>query len=149
MKTYNFRKYNQKQGMFCTIIPADLIDEEHPAFGGATVREHVLAEYYHTLAPCRMPVDDQYKYIHTEEDICELYDLVNDPGVAWYPQYAARVEQYDRIVMDDWEIPELPVYAPWNDLSERKQKQRLAGLDITDVRPPLPTWAEKPKKERA
>lgn len=32
MKTYNFREYNQNQGMFCTIIPADLIDEEHPAF---------------------------------------------------------------------------------------------------------------------
>ncbi len=119
-----------------------------PALAGNHVRDYVLAEYYHTLDPCRMIFDGHYKYIHTEEDICELYDLRHDPdemlNLAWYPQYASLVEKYDRLVLADWEIPELPIFAPWNDLSERKQRQRLAGLDILDVRPPLPHWARNP-----
>ena len=33
---------------------------------------------------------ERFKYAHTEEDICELYDLRNDPleqiNLAWYPR---------------------------------------------------------------
>ncbi|MFW6058818.1 MAG: sulfatase [Phycisphaeraceae bacterium] len=118
-----------------------------PAMRGETVHEHVFAEYYHSLDPCRMVRDQRYKYIHTEEDICELYDLHHDPeerfNLAWYPQYAELVERMDQLVMADWEIPELPAYAPWNDLNERKQRQRLQGLDIIDVRPEPPTWVRE------
>ena len=113
-----------------------------------TGREHVFAEYYHSLDPCRMVRDQRYKYIHTEEDISELYDLENDPGellnLAWYPEYRELVEKYDALVMADWEIPEVPVHGTWNDLNERKQRQRLAGLDIVDPRPSLPEWARNP-----
>ncbi|MFW5802973.1 MAG: sulfatase [Verrucomicrobiota bacterium] len=114
-------------------------------------RDYVLAEYYHSLDPCRMLRDRRYKYIHTEEDICELYDLENDPGelfnLAWYPEYREQVEKYDALVMEDWEIPHVPVHGTWNDLNERKQRQRLAGLDITDPRPPLPEWARPQQRQ--
>jgi choline-sulfatase len=117
----------------------------HPVFSGKPVRDFVLSEYCHTLDPCRMLFDGRYKYIHTEEDICELYDLTHDPdeliNLAWYPQYADLVRRYDQLVLSDWEVPNLPVYAAWNDLNERKQRQRLAGLDIIDVFPSLPDWA--------
>lgn len=90
------------------------------------------------------------KYIHTEEDISELYDLENDPAellnLAWYPEYRELVEKYDALVMADWEIPEVPVHGTWNDLNERKQRQRLAGLDIADPRPSLPEWAKNPER---
>lgn len=119
-----------------------------PTFTGETVREHVFAEYYHSLDPCRMVRDTRYKYIHTEEDICELYDLQRDPmerdNLAWYPEYAERVQAMDALVLRDWEIPEVPIHATWNDLNERKQKQRLRGLPIIDVRPPLQNTAHEP-----
>jgi len=119
-----------------------------PALRGETVRDHVMAEFYHSLDPCRMVRDGRYKYIHTEDDICELYDLNHDPdemlNLAWYPQYRPLVEHYDALVCADWDIPDMPLYATWRDLNERKQKQRLAGLDIIDTRPPLPDWAQTP-----
>jgi arylsulfatase A-like enzyme len=122
-----------------------------PAFNGSEVQEHIFAEYYHSLDPCRMVRDRRYKYIHTEEDICELYDVVNDPeesiNLAWYPQYAKRVEEMEALVMADWEIPHVPVWAAWNDLNERKQKLRLSGVDFIDPRPNLPHWVTTYPKE--
>lgn len=119
----------------------------HPVFRGESVQDYVFSEYYSTLDPCRMVSDGRYKYIHTEEDICELYDLKNDPeelvNLAWYPQYADLVEKYEKLVCADWEIPEVPVYAPWNDLNERKQKQLLKGLNIINTRPSPPDWAQR------
>lgn len=115
-----------------------------PTFTGQQIQEVIHSEYYHSLDPCRMVFDGRYKYIHTEEDICELYDLQNDPleqiNLAWYPQYAARVESMHKQVMNGWEIPEIPVYAAWNDLNERKQRLRLQAPDIIDPRPPAPDW---------
>ena len=115
-----------------------------PTFTGSEVQEHVFAEYYHSLDPCRMVRDKRYKYIHTEEDICELYDLDNDPlesiNLAWYPQYTDRINRMEELVMEGWEIPEVPLWAPWNDLNERKQKMRLSGANIIDPRSPLPDW---------
>ena len=94
--------------------------------------------------------DKRFKYIHTEEDICELFDLKNDPGeeinLAWYPKYAPLVEKMDRIVMRDWEVPEIPIYAAWDDLNERKQKQRLMGAPIIDVRPKPPPFVLENEK---
>ena len=88
--------------------------------------------------------DKRYKYIHTEEDICELYDLQNDPlesiNLGWYPQYADRINRMEELAMAGWEIPEVPLWAPWNDLNERKQKMRLSGADIIDPRPEPPDW---------
>ncbi len=108
------------------------------------MQEHVFSEYYHSLDPCRMVRDKRFKYIHTEEDVCELYDLDNDPlesvNLAWYPQYATRIRQMDELVMADWEIPGLPVWAVWNDLNERKQRLRLTDPDIIDPRPESPAW---------
>jgi choline-sulfatase len=115
-----------------------------PAFAGKPVHDRIYAEYYHSLDPCRMVRDSRYKYIHTEEDICELYDLENDPleqiNLAWYPQYASLVEEMERQVMEGWEIPEVPVWAAWNDLNERKQRLRLTDPDIVDPRPAPPEW---------
>ncbi len=42
--------------------------------------------------------------------------------------------------MDGWEIPEVPVWAAWNDLNERKQRLRLQAPDIIDPRPVPPDW---------
>ncbi|MBT5058185.1 MAG: sulfatase-like hydrolase/transferase [Gemmatimonadetes bacterium] len=113
-------------------------------FTGGEVQQHIFSEYYHSLDPCRMVRDKRYKYIHTEEDVCELYDLENDPlesiNLAWYPQYAERIAQMEKLVMAGWEIPEVPVWAAWNDLNERKQKMRLSGADIIDPRPAPPDW---------
>ena len=115
-----------------------------PTFTGSEVQDYIFAEYYHSLDPCRMVRDKRYKYIHTEEDICELYDLKNDPlesiNLAWYPQYTERIARMEALAMDGWEIPEVPLWAPWNDLNERKQKMRLSGADIIDPRPPPPDW---------
>ena len=88
--------------------------------------------------------DKRFKYIQTEEDVCELCDLDNDPlesvNLAWYPQYATRIRQMDELVMADWEIPGLPVWAVWNDLNERKQRLRLTDPDIIDPRQEPPAW---------
>jgi hypothetical protein len=88
--------------------------------------------------------DKRFKYIHTEEDICELYDIENDPlesiNLAWYPQYADRIARMEELAMTGWEIPEIPVWAAWNDLNERKQKMRLRDADIIDPRPTPPDW---------
>ncbi len=115
-----------------------------PTFEGEEVQQHVFSEYYHSLDPCRMVFDKRFKYIHTEEDVCELYDLDNDPlesvNLAWYPQYASRIQQMDELVMADRELPEVPVWAAWNDLNERKQRLRLTDPEIIDPRPELPTW---------
>jgi choline-sulfatase len=115
-----------------------------PAFYGDTVREHVYAEYYHTLDPCRMVRGERYKYIHTEEDINELYDIVEDPqerhNLAWYEQYADLVTEFEAAVMDGWEIPDLPIWGTWYDLNERKQNQHLEGLDLVDAYPEPPEW---------
>ena len=115
-----------------------------PTFTGGEVQEQIFAEYYHSLDPCRMVRDHRYKYIHTEEDICELYDLEKDPqegiNLAWYPQYAGRIRRMEELAMDGWEIPEVPVWAAWNDLNERKQRLRLSDPDIIDPRPEPPEW---------
>ena len=115
-----------------------------PTFTGSEVQERVFAEYYHSLDPCRMVRDKRFKYIHTEEDICELYDIENDPlesiNLAWYPQYVERIARMEALAMNSWEIPEVPVWAAWNDLNERKQKMRLSGADIIDPRPAPPDW---------
>jgi hypothetical protein len=87
---------------------------------------------------------ERHKYVHTEDDVNELYDLENDPGerinLAWYSQYADLVDEFDRAVLSDWEIPDVPLWAAWNDLNERKQRQRLSGEDVRDVRPAPPDW---------
>lgn len=118
-----------------------------PVFRDSPIREHVKSEFYHSLDPCRMVRDSRYKFIDTQDDICELYDLKNDPdemlNLAWYPQYREVVEHYLQLVHEDWEVPDVPLHATWNDLSEWKQKQRLEGLDIIDTRPPLPEWASR------
>ena len=115
-----------------------------PTFEGGEVQDYVFGEYYHSLDPCRMVRDSRYKYIHTEEDICELYDLENDPtesiNLAWYPQYAERIKHMEDLVMAGWEIPDVPVWAAWNDLNERKQRLRLTDPRIIDPRPDLPDW---------
>jgi choline-sulfatase len=116
----------------------------HSTFTGGSIQDHIYAEYYHSLDPCRMVRDKRYKYIHTEEDICELYDLENDPleqvNLAWYAQYSKRIHSMEKLVMDGWEIPEVPVWAAWNDLNERKQNLRLQAPDIIDPRPVPPDW---------
>jgi len=53
-------------------------------------------------------------------------------NLAWYPQYASRIQQMDELVMADWKIPEIPAWAAWNDLNERKQRLRLTDRE--------PTW---------
>ena len=117
-----------------------------PTWSGGEIQDHIFAEYYHSLDPCRMVRDKRYKYIHTEEDICELYDLDNDPleslNLAWHSRYADRVRRMEGLVTAGWEIPDVPVWAAWNDLNERKQRLRLGGARIIDPRPDLPEWAK-------
>ncbi len=102
--------------------------------GEGSVRENVKAEFYATLDPCRMIRDQRYKYIHTEEDIDELYDLNNDPeervNLAWFPEYADQVARYREQLLADWEIPVVPPEASWCDLNERKQRQARAGKTL-------------------
>lgn len=107
----------------------------------APPRPHVFAEFYHTLDPGRMMRDQRWKYIHTEDDIDQLFDLGRDPderhNLAFSPEHAARVAAMEQTVMRDWEIPHVPPESTWNDLAERKQRQLLAGLNIINVRPPI------------
>lgn len=108
----------------------------------APPRENVFAEYYHTLDPSRMIRDSRWKYVHTEDDIAQLFDLEQDPderfNLAFSPRYAERVAAMEKAVMAGWEIPNVPPHSAWNDLNERKQRQLLAGLDMINTRPPIP-----------
>jgi len=110
-----------------------------PALRGDAVREDVRAEHYHSLDPSRMVREKRFKYIHTEDDIDELYDMRHDPdervNLAWYPEYKPVVDRMEAKALEDWEIPDVPLHGTWNDLNERKQRQRLRGEAIHDLRP--------------
>lgn len=119
----------------------------NPTFHGDSVKNMVFSEYYHSLDPCRMLIRGKYKYIHTENDINELYDLENDSleehNLAFYPGYADICREMEQLVLRDWDIPEVPLYATWNDLNERKQNQLLNGLKIHNFRPKPPSWIKQ------
>jgi arylsulfatase A-like enzyme len=115
-----------------------------PVFQGAKIKGHVFSEYYHSLDPTRMIRNEKYKFIYTLDDINELYDIENDPeekyNLCMYPAYAAIAKEMEKQVLKDWDIPDLPSCAPWNDLNERKQKQLLNGKKIPNYRPAPPEF---------
>lgn len=114
------------------------------AYDGNEVREYVFSEYYHSLDPTRMIRDKKYKFVYTLDDINELYDIENDPmemhNLCMYSSYAKIAEKMEKKVLEDWIIPNLPLYALWNDLRERKQKQLLAGAPVKNYRPAPPNF---------
>ncbi|NQU39840.1 MAG: sulfatase-like hydrolase/transferase [Lentisphaerae bacterium] len=115
-----------------------------PTFEGGDVKEHVFCEYHHTLDATRMLRTKRYKFIYTEDDINELYDMEHDPeekyNLTFYPQYKEIAAQMEAKVLEDWDPPDVPEYGKWNDLNERKQKQILDGLLIQNVRPDPPRF---------
>lgn len=73
-------------------------------------RDAVFAEFYDGGPAERMIRTKHWKYVHTEGDVCQLYDLQNDPlertNLVRDPQYAATCHDLEARVLADWEIPE-------------------------------------------
>jgi choline-sulfatase len=73
-------------------------------------RDAVFSEFYDGGPAERMIRTERWKYIHTEGDICQLYDLQSDPlertNLIGDPQYAAVCRDLEARVLADWQIPD-------------------------------------------
>ncbi|MBN1808025.1 MAG: sulfatase-like hydrolase/transferase [Planctomycetes bacterium] len=69
----------------------------------------VFSEFYSWGAPERMIRTPAYKYVHTEGDISQLYDVLADPlelrNLASDPSLASLCQCLDSRLMDGWELP--------------------------------------------
>jgi choline-sulfatase len=85
-----------------------LIAAREPVQGRET-----YSEYYWTCSPSRMVRTDHWKYIHTEGEAPQLYDMLRDPrehvNLAAQPGHAGLCAHLKGRVMDGWEIPELDI----------------------------------------
>ena len=80
-----------------------------------------FSEYYWTSPPSRMIRTERWKYIHTEGEAAQLYDLARDPGetknLAADSGLRDTAEALKRRVLDGWEIPTLDL-----DLTARESR---------------------------
>lgn len=118
-----------------------------PSFSGSHVHERIYSEYYHSLDPTRMVFDGRYKFVYTLDDINELYDMENDPeemhNLCFYPAYKDIATKMEQWALENWQRPDLPIYATWNDLNERKQLQLQNGLELMHHRPKAPDFVRQ------
>jgi len=70
----------------------------------------VFSEFYSWEASERMIRTGRWKYVHTDGDVAQLYDVVNDPlervNLAADPAHAAVVRDLDARVLAGWEMPD-------------------------------------------
>jgi choline-sulfatase len=76
----------------------------------------VFSEFYKWGYAERMVRKDNWKYIHSEGQPSQLYDLDNDPvevnNLASDQNHAEVCERLEEAIMDDWEIPPADLIAP-------------------------------------
>ena len=88
---------------------ASAVEDEPRADG----QRAAFSEYYWTSPPSRMVRTNRWKYIHTQEEIPQLYDMRNDRGetrnLADDPAFESICDELRKRVMDGWEIPTLDI----------------------------------------
>ena len=69
----------------------------------------VFSEFYAKGTPERMIRTPQWKYIHSHDDIAQLYEVASDPlerrNLASNPAYAEVRKELDARVKEGWEFP--------------------------------------------
>ncbi len=78
---------------------------------GREVHDAVFAEFYEAGTPERMIRTGQWKYVHSHDDLHQLYDLTHDPDENHNrihdPDYAATCRELDDWVCRDWKLPDM------------------------------------------
>lgn len=97
----------------CGIAPPDGLDGKslRPVItDNAPLRDAVCSEYYTAGIPERMIRTDRWKYVHSEGDLHQLYDLESDPhenvNLIDDPAHAGIAKELDELVCRDWPIPD-------------------------------------------
>ncbi|MBF0244750.1 MAG: sulfatase-like hydrolase/transferase [Planctomycetes bacterium] len=87
----------------CSLIP--VISENQ------TLHEAVFSEYYEGGAPERMIRTGKWKYIHSHNDLHQLYDQEKDPeeniNLIDDPDYASICTELDERVCRNWTLPDM------------------------------------------
>ncbi|MEI6297158.1 MAG: sulfatase-like hydrolase/transferase [bacterium] len=98
----------------CGITPPDGIDGKSllPAItDNAPLRDEVFSEFYDNGVAERMIRTECWKYVHSEDDRHQLYDLENDPhenvNLIDDPSYADICCELDERLCRDWAKPDL------------------------------------------
>ena len=75
------------------------------------LRDAVFSEFYEYGTAERMVRCDRWKYVHSEGDLHQLYDLENDPdenvNLIDHPDYQAICAELDALVCRDWVKPDM------------------------------------------
>lgn len=98
----------------CGITRPEELDGESllPAItDNALLRDEVFSEFYDSGVAERMIRTDRWKYVHSEGDRHQLYDLENDPcenvNLIDDPAHAAIAAELDELVCRDWVLPDM------------------------------------------
>ncbi len=104
----------------------------------------VFSEYYSAGTAERMIRTGRWKYVHSEGDRHQLYDLENDPGeltnLAADPAFAATARELDARVCGGWAMPDLAGRAA------AARATRGPGSGTVRVQPP-PRGRKKGRRE--
>ncbi len=77
----------------------------------APLRDEVFSEYYKGGTPERMIRTERWKYVHSEGDLHQLYDLETDPqennNLIDDPAYAEIRKDLDARLCRDWKMPDV------------------------------------------
>lgn len=88
-----------------------------------TAGREAFSEYYWTCDPARMIRTDRWKYIYTQGEIPQLYDMANDPSetrnLAADPKFSSTCAELEEKVMAGWKIPVLDI-----DLTAKESRYR-------------------------
>ena len=97
----------------CGIAPPDGLDGKSllPVItDNAPLRDEVFSEFYESGVAERMIRTDRWKYVHSEGDLHQLYDLESDPhenvNLIDDPAHAGIAKELDARLCRDWQIPD-------------------------------------------
>jgi choline-sulfatase len=97
----------------CGIAPPDGLDGKSllPVItDNAPLRDEVFSEFYESGVAERMNRTDRWKYVHSEGDLHQLYDLESDPhenvNLIDDPAHAGIAKELDARLCRDWQIPD-------------------------------------------
>jgi arylsulfatase A-like enzyme len=98
----------------CGITPPAELDGKSllPAIrDNAPLRDEVFSEFYDYGVAERMIRTERWKYVHSEGDLHQLYDLENDPhenvNLIDNPAHAGVCNELDARLCRDWKMPDL------------------------------------------
>ncbi len=98
--------------------------------GASDISERAAySEYYWTCDPSRMIRTPGWKYIYTQGELPQLYDMKNDPGerqnLATVIGYEDKCKELEQRVMAGWEIPDLPLELTAKEFRYRMKEEYL------------------------